>query len=119
MKYFLLLSLIIFSLSFDAKVSKAQITIVPYRHTSWNNEWNQSIISELTLREDSAMMKEDIDLADLKELNCVGYNSVKNPDLKKDFWVVFFSSLTRAESAFNTTVKSIAPKGGHGNYGLL
>lgn len=106
-------------LTFFINAAQAKVEIIPYRHSSWDNSWNDSIISELDSDSELPLMNIHIDNADLRELHCTGYNSVKDPELKKDFWVVFFSSLVRAESAFNTTVKSIAPKGGHGNYGLL
>lgn len=64
------------------------------------------------------MITESLDLDDLKSLGCPGFNTADS-DSKKDFWVVFFSALTRSESAFNVNAKSRAPKGGHGNYGLL
>jgi hypothetical protein len=106
-------------LPFTINSSQAKVEIAPYRHLSWDNTWNETINSELESKSDLPLMNLAIDNADLRELNCTGYNSIKDQELKKDFWIVFFSSLVRAESAFNTTVKSIAPKGGHGNYGLL
>lgn len=59
-------------------------------------------------------MNQEISAEDLKELDCPGYNSVTDKELKKDFWIVFLSSLTRAESGFNTKVRSRG-----GNIGLL
>lgn len=116
MKFFFLLIVLLSTNSLQAKVE-----IGPYHHQSWNNSWNDSIILELSEKEDMPIMNQSLDEEDLKELNCIGYNSLKEKDdeLKKDFWIVFFSALVRAESAFNTTVRAKAPKGGHGNYGLL
>jgi hypothetical protein len=114
MKFFLILLCF-----FLGQPVKAKIEINPYRHSSWNNDWNESIIQELNQRQEAAIMSSKIDESDLLELNCPGYNYIENLESKKDFWIVFFSSLVRAESAFNTKVRSVAPKGGHGNYGLL
>ena len=83
------------------------------KNYSWNNSWNNSIYSELDLLEDLIIMNGKIDNEDLKELGCSGYNNITDKDSKKDFWVVFFSALTRAESAFNTKARS------RSNHGLL
>lgn len=111
--FFLSLSLSL-SLSLNAKVE-----IQPYKKNSWDNSWNEHISYELDKSENMSLINSKIDDSDLSELNCTGLNKVTDNELKKDFWVVFFSALVRAESAFNTVVKSKAPKGGHGNYGLL
>jgi hypothetical protein len=97
----------------------AKVQIGPYRHASWDNTWNDAINLELDVDSEAAIMAQPIDKADLRELNCTGYNNVSDQESKKDFWIVFFSSLVRAESAFNANVKSVGSKGGHGNYGLL
>lgn len=96
------------------------IAIKEYRHQSWNESWSEVITSELSKEEYQKMVKPSLDQEDLKELSCTGFNSEKatNED-RKQFWVVFFSSLVRAESAFHPKAQSRAPKGGHGNYGLL
>ena len=97
-----------------SNASHAKVEIQTYKKNhSWNNSWNDSIASELDQNEELMIMNGKIDLGDLKELNCPGYNNLTNNDLKKDFWVVFFSALTRAESAFNTKARS------HSNHGLL
>ena len=97
-----------------SNASHAKVEIQTYKKNySWNNSWNDSIASELDQNEELMIMNGKIDLGDLKELNCPGYNNLTNNDLKKDFWIVFFSALTRAESAFNTKARS------HSNHGLL
>lgn len=109
MKFFI--TLFIFLLS---TASHAKVDIVAYKkNSSWNNEWNESISIELDQKLDSMIMSGPIDTDDLNELNCPGYNDVTDKELKKDFWIVFFSALTRAESAFNTKARS------HANRGLL
>lgn len=111
MKWFLLCFLIF------SESSLAKVEILPFKKFSWDNSWNESISSELEEKAHSAMLGK-LDEADLKELGCPGFNSADH-EAKKDFWIVFFSALTRAESAFNPMARSKAPKGGHGNYGLL
>lgn len=113
MKFFFVLLLFLISQSAFSKVE-----IQTYRPHSWDNSWNDFISNEIDQKNNNNMITEDIDFNDLKSLGCPGFNSA-DADSKKDFWVVFFSSLTRAESAFNLNVRSRAPKGGHGNYGLL
>ena len=111
MKFFLLLSVLSFS-SLSTLVN-AKVEILPYRHHSWNNDWNESISSELDQKNYEVMMSDSIDENDLLELGCPGFNSMSDPELKKDFWVVFFSALTRAESGFNKKARSKS------SYGLL
>lgn len=96
----------------------AKVEIQSYRHSSWNNEWNESISEALDKKTDSMIMSGQIDVEDLKELECVGYNNLTDNDLKKDFWIVFFSALTRAESAFNPNARAGTKKRA-GNHGLL
>lgn len=114
MKFFLPLFLFILSGALHAKVE-----IQRYRHSSWDNSWNEAINSELSKKENSVIMSGIIDIDDLNELNCPGYNTVTDNELKKDFWVVFLSALVRSESAFNPKAHSRAPKGKTGSYGLL
>ena len=105
----ILLFILLLSTSLYAKVE-----IQTYKKNySWNNSWNDFIASELDLKEELMIMNGKIDSNDLRELDCLWYNSVTDNDLKKDFWVVFFSALTRAESAFNTKARA------HSNHGLL
>lgn len=111
MKFFFVL-LILASATLQAKIE-----IEPYKKNSWNNEWNEAISQELD--QHSHMLTEALDPADLRELSCPGFNKTEDVEAKKDFWTVFFSGLTRAESAFNPKARSKAPKGGHGNYGLV
>jgi TorA maturation chaperone TorD len=110
MKFFLPLLLLITSSSLYSKVE-----ILPYKSKySWDNSWNEAVREELELETESVIMNQEINADDLKELDCPGYNSVTDNELKKDFWIVFLSSLTRAESGFNTKVRSRG-----GNIGLL
>ncbi len=105
---FLLISFPVFS----------KVEIQSYKKSGWDNSWNDFITNALDKKENNEMLTEYIDHDDLKSLGCPGFNSA-DVDSKKDFWVVFFSGLVRAESAFNPKARSRAPKGGHGNYGLL
>nr|BDT27659.1 lytic transglycosylase domain-containing protein [Bacteriovorax sp. HI3] len=111
------LSLILLALFSGALHAKVEID--SFKKHSWNNEWNEAISLELDQKENSNMLSENLDHADLMELGCPGFNKTDDLEAKKDFWIVFFSGLTRAESAFNPLARSKAPKGGHGNYGLV
>ncbi len=97
----------------------AKVEIDSFKNHSWNNEWNEAISLELDQKENSNMTTENLDHKDLLELGCPGFNKTDDLEAKKDFWIVFFAGLTRAESAFNPKARARAPKGGHGNYGLL
>ncbi|MBC7711815.1 MAG: lytic transglycosylase domain-containing protein [Rhizobacter sp.] len=112
--FFVLLLLFTVSISVSAKVEIEQYR----KNYFWDNSWNDAISNEIDQKENIDMVTEYIDQDDLNSLGCPGFNSA-DVDSKKDFWVVFLSSLTRAESAFNTKARSRANKGTHGNYGLL
>lgn len=96
----------------------AKVEIASYKSHSWDNSWNDFISNEIDQKNNNNMITEYIDQDDLLSLGCPGFNTA-DAEAKKDFWAVFFSGLTRAESAFNLKARSRAPKGGHGNYGLL
>lgn len=115
---FILTTIIVLSSTFFSAKAFSKVEIQSYKKHSWDNSWNHFIIEAIDNDLESVMLTSSIDEKDLLELGCPGFNSA-DAESKKDFWVVFFSSLTRAESAFNVKVKSIAPKGRHGNYGLL
>jgi hypothetical protein len=102
--------------------SNAEILIKSLKKNySWKTEWTSVISDELRKDEyrvgDQAFLNLEIDEEDLDDLQCDGYNKA-NLDEKTDFWVVFFSSLVRAESAFNTNARSKMSRG-HRSYGLL
>jgi len=105
-----------------AKGLHAQISIQPYhKNYSWNQEWSEAIKDELSKESykntDSALFNIMIDREDLNELQCPGYNNASAEE-KTDFWIAFFSGLTRAESGFNP--KAVSGKSrGHRSYGLL
>lgn len=88
---------------------------------SWKEEWTQTVLSELKKDDyrdgEKAMLNIEIDDEDLAELDCIGYNN-SSLDEKSEFWVVFFSALTRSESAFNENARSRMSKG-HRSHGLL
>ena len=94
---------------------QAEVHIKAYKDNySWKEEWTKVIAS---VASDSAITNITIDKDDLTELGCASYNEATVSE-KADFWVVFFSSLTRAESAFNP--KAISAKNrGHRSFGLL
>ena len=93
----------------------AEVHIKSYKENfSWKEEWTKVISNEVT---DSAITNIAVDKDDLAELGCPSYNEASSSE-KADFWVVFFSSLARAESAFNP--KAISAKNrGHRSFGLL
>lgn len=95
----------------------AKVEIQSFKKHSWDQSWNE-FIKESIEQDSHSVMLSSLDESDLNELGCPGFNSADS-ESKIDFWVVFFSALARSESAFNVKVKSIAPKGRHGNYGLL
>lgn len=113
------MKLILFLLVFASSSLHAKVEIESFKKHSWNNEWNEAISLELDQKENSNMLTENLDHSDLSELGCTGFNKTDDTESKKDFWITFFSGLTRAESAFNPKARSKAPKGGHGNYGLV
>jgi hypothetical protein len=120
MKFFFVILFLFFTCL--KQTTCADVLIKPYKKQySWKSEWSFSLREELKKNEyretPLAFLNNEIDEEDLKELNCVGYNSASYED-KMDFWIVFFSALTRAESAFNEKV--VSPKSrGQRNYGLL
>ena len=97
----------------------AKVEISPTKRHSWQESWTQVLSDEMSKDEYKSFMGLEVDTEDLKELGCVGYNRETDLEKRKDFWIVFLSALVRAESAFNPKAGSKAPKGGHGNYGLL
>ncbi len=110
------LFLITISINLHAKA----VSIKEYRHQSWQENWNDFITNELSKEDYQKMISPSLDENDLKELSCEGFNLEKTTvEERKQFWVVFFSSLVRAESAFHPRAQSRASKGSHGNYGLL
>lgn len=116
MKKYSLILFILLSFSFHAN---AKVEIATAKKQSWQPEWSEVLYEELAQSDYKSLLTMPLDERDLTELNCKGYNNTTDEEARKDFWIVFLSSLTRAESAFNPKAGSIAPKGGHGNYGLL
>ncbi len=117
MKVSILLLLIVLSAGL-----RAEISIQPYhKKFSWKQEWSEAIKEELSKdlykEGDSALLNISIDDEDLNELQCTGYNKASNEN-KTDFWIAFFSALTRAESGFNPKVISGKSRGQR-SYGLL
>lgn len=110
---------LLISFLFAISTSLCAVEIAPYKKDSWQSSWTEALNAELGRSEYESLLSMTIDEADLFELNCKSYNQLPDKDKRKDFWIVFMSALTRAESAFNPQAGSIAPKGGHGNYGLL
>lgn len=115
-------SLLIFCLFlFLTTNANATISIQSYKNNQWKNEWTEAVLDELKKDEfrmgESALLNIKIDEEDLNELECIGYNKA-SLDEKSDFWVVFFSALARAESAFNEKAQSRMSRG-HKSFGLL
>ena len=100
----------------------ADVEILAYKKKySWKREWTLKIFEELNKnfyhQDKNSLLNIEINKESLNILDCIGYNEA-SLDEKKDFWVVSFSSLTRAESAFNEKARSIILKG-HRSWGLL
>lgn len=104
------------------QVCLADVQINSYKNKYfWKDEWTAHLKEELSKDEyktgPDALLNINIDQLNLNDLSCSGYNKASLED-KSDFWVVFFSALTRAESAFNPN--AISPKSkGPRSYGLL
>lgn len=90
---------------------------VKIEHKLWDAEWTQFIFQELT-EQNHPLLQINPVKEDLVQLGCPGFESLTKED-KAKFWIYFFSGLAKAESGFNYKVRAKAPKGGHGNYGLL
>lgn len=109
-------------LIFSAHLTYADIQINSYRKNySWKPEWTSAIKDELKKNDykenANSLLNIELDEENLDELECDGYNKATLKE-KADFWVVFFSALTRAESGFNQ--KAMSPKSrGHRSFGLL
>lgn len=104
------------------KQANAIVYIKSYKKNySWKDEWSTTILEELKRDEfregNEGMLNLKVDKSDLNELKCEGYNKA-SLDEKSDFWVVFFSALARAESAFNERARSPMTRG-HRSFGLL
>jgi len=110
-KYFLFL---IFLITFK---SPAEVKIHSYRQNEWKADWTQSILKTFDDEKVNSMLNRFIDEDDLGLLNCPDYNYA-SVDEKKDFWIVFFSALARAESGLNQKARSPSMRG-HRSYGLL
>jgi hypothetical protein len=119
MKLLFLLCALICALFLSTSLLFADIEIHAYspKH-SWKDRWTVALKDELKKDEyGEKFLQLKIDEEDLQSLSCPGYNQASFEE-KKDFWVVFFSALTRAESAFNEKAVSRASRG-HRSFGLL
>ncbi len=87
-------------------------------HPKWKQEWTTAIKVQLSQNSQSALLQSSIYQEDTARLGCPNFNQLSAEE-KIHFWVVFFSGLSKAESNFYERAKARAPKGGHGNYGLL
>ncbi len=87
-------------------------------HPKWKQEWTMAIKDELNQNSQSALLQSSLNQEDTAKLGCPKFNQL-NAEEKINFWVIFFSGLSKAESNFYEKAKARAPKGGHGNYGLL
>ena len=102
---------LLFSLNLSAN------DVVLIKDKRWNDEWSLHLYNEL-VNNNHQILKNDIVQSDLNTLSCPNYLNLSSED-KGKFWIYFFAGLSKAESSFNFKVRSVAPKGGHGNYGLL
>lgn len=100
-----------------SNLNASTIKINSFHSNEWKNEWTDSINRELSKEENSGLMNRFIDEEDLESLGCPDFNYASIQE-KKDFWVVFFSSLARSESGLNEKAKSPSHRG-HRSYGLL
>lgn len=85
---------------------------------SWQDSWSKAISLEILSTKEHPLLTTEIHPEDVKKFSCSNFNQLTQ-EQKTAFWIVFFSALTKAESSFNPKARSKAPKGGHGNYGLL
>lgn len=115
---FLKITSLLFVIFFSFK-AYALVEIASTKRHSWQESWSQVLLDELSKEDFKSFLSLEVDPEDLNELGCGGYNRETDLEKRKDFWIVFLASLVRAESAFNPKAGAIAPKGGHGNYGLL
>lgn len=97
--------------------ARAEININSYKSFVWPKAWSDAFYEEAKKEQFQNFFNRYIDEEDLKKLQCPDYNYA-NDDEKKDFWLVFFSSLARAESGLNEEAKSPRMRG-HRSYGLL
>lgn len=97
-------------------ISNILAQTVSINDTRWKQEWSEEIKQAATLN--TNLLSNTIEQKDLEILFCPNYNQLSEND-KTLFWIYFFSGLAKAESSFNSNARSKAPKGGHGNYGLL
>lgn len=112
MKFFYQTLLLFFIL-----INNLSANTIVIKNPLWKTEWSNALMEEFT-KNSYAFLENPIVEEDLDTLFCPNYFKLSN-DEKSIFWVYFFSGLTKAESSFNEKVRSRAPKGGHGNYGLL
>lgn len=111
------------SLSFAADTLENSTSVLPQitaskKGPSWEASWSEAIYQEILGSEDHPLITTEIHEEDVKNLSCKNFNQLTK-EQKTAFWIVFFSALTKAESSFNPKARAKAPKGGHGNYGLL
>lgn len=91
----------------------AMVEPLSYKTNEWKATWSEVFYQEL----DDDFLAKKIDEGDLKLLHCPLYNEAELEE-KKDFWLVFFASLARAESGLNERAKSKKMRG-HRSYGLF
>lgn len=96
---------------------KAEVNIKSYKHFIWPRPWSDAFYEEIKKDSYQKFLDRYIDEENLSNLDCPDYNYATDEE-KKDFWLVFFSSLARAESGLNEEAKSPRMRG-HRSYGLL
>lgn len=107
----------IIAISYLLSFSNAWAQDIQIENSKWKAEWTKALIEKMD-ENNSSFLNNHLNSEDLNTLYCPNYLNLTHNE-KKQFWIYFFSGLTKAESGFNAKIRSKAPKGGHGNYGLL
>ena len=78
--------------------------IYPYGSKAWTDDYSKIIHDGLSSNEYAPLLNTPLNEYDLDELGCGNFNKMSDED-KKRFWIIFFASMSKAESGFDTTLK--------------
>lgn len=78
--------------------------IYPYGSKPWSDDYSKIIYDGLSSKEYSLLLITPLNENDLSDLGCSNFNKMSEED-KKKFWIIFFASMSKAESGFDTTLK--------------
>ncbi|OUR98739.1 hypothetical protein A9Q84_04820 [Halobacteriovorax marinus] len=85
--------------------------------TQWHAEWTQLVFDALDIQ-NSSLLEDDLNLYDLRKVNCSNYNVLPRLD-KKKFWALFMASISYFESSFNPAERYWESSMGKYSEGLL